>query len=72
MCNARSQRSNIQFSQVPHLATQRVCTRMCNDTRNKIFGFAISHLHSDQNAVDYSQKLKKFIAVSSEVLQTTE
>ena len=43
-----------------------------NDTRNKIFGFAISHLNFDQNAVNYSQKLKKFITVSNEVLQTTE
>ena len=32
-----------------------------NDTRNKIFGFAVSHLNFDQNAVNYSQKLKKFI-----------
>ena len=32
-----------------------------NDTRNKIFGFAVSHLNSDQNAVNYSQKLRKFI-----------
>ena len=75
MCNARSQRLNIQFCQVPYLATQRVCTQMIythNDTRNKIFGFVISHLNFDQNAVNHSQKLKKFITVSSEVLQTTE
>ena len=32
-----------------------------NDTRNKIFGFAVSHLNSDQIAVNYSPKLKKFI-----------
>ena len=31
-----------------------------NDTRDKIFGFC-SHLNSDLNAVNYSQKLKKFI-----------
>ena len=30
-------------------------------TRNKILGFAVSHLNSDLNAVNYSQKLKKFI-----------
>ena len=75
MCNAHSQRSNIQFCQVPYLATQRVCTGMiytCNDTRNKIFSFAISQLNFDQSAVNYSQKLQKFITVSSKVLQTSE
>ena len=43
-----------------------------NDTRSKMFRFAISHLNFDQNAVNYSQELKKFITVSSEVLQTTK
>ena len=59
MCNACSQRLNIQFCQVPYLATQRVCMRMIytrNNTRNKIFGFAISHLNFDQNAINYLQK----------------
>ena len=32
-----------------------------NYKRNKIFGFVVSHLNSDLNAVNYSQKLKKFI-----------
>ena len=32
-----------------------------NDTRKKIFAFAVSHLDSDLNAVNYSKKLKKFI-----------
>ena len=32
-----------------------------NDTRKKIFAFAVSHLNSDLNAMNYSQKLKKFI-----------
>ena len=32
-----------------------------NETRKKIFGFAVSHLNSDLNAVNYSQKLKKFL-----------
>ena len=32
-----------------------------NDTRNKIFGFVVSHLNSNLNAVNYSKKLKKFI-----------
>ena len=41
-----------------------------NDTRNKIFGFAITRLNFDQNAINYSHKLKKFITVSSKVLQT--
>ena len=36
-----------------------ICTR--NDTRKKMFGFAVSHLNSDLNAVNYSKKLKKFI-----------
>ena len=54
MCNARSQCSNIQFCQVPYLEIQR------NDTRNNIFGFAVSHLNSDLNApLDYLQKLKE-------------
>ena len=30
-------------------------------TRNKIFGFAVSYLNSDLNAVNYLQKIKKFI-----------
>ena len=54
----------IQFCQVPYLETQRICTRMIyipNDTCKKIFGFAVSHLNFDLNAVNYSQKLKKFI-----------
>ena len=38
---------------------QMIYTR--NDTRKKIFAFALSHLNSDLNAVNYSQKLKKFI-----------
>ena len=31
-----------------------------NDTRKKIFAFTVSHLNSDLNAVNYSQKLEKF------------
>ena len=32
-----------------------------NDTRKKIFAFAVSHLNSDLNALNCSQKLEKFI-----------
>ena len=32
-----------------------------NDTCKKIFAFTLSHLNSDLNAVNYSQKLEKFI-----------
>ena len=30
-----------------------------NDIRNKIFGYAISHLNFDQNAVNYSEETNK-------------
>ncbi len=32
-----------------------------NDTRNNIFGFAVSYLNSDLKAVNFLQKLKKSI-----------
>ncbi len=32
-----------------------------NDTRNHIFGFAVSYLNFDIDAVNFLQKLKKFI-----------
>ncbi len=32
-----------------------------NDTRNNIFDFSVSYLNSDLNAVNFLQKLKKFI-----------
>ena len=32
-----------------------------NDTHNKIFGFAVSHVNSNLNAINYSQKLKKIM-----------
>ncbi len=63
-CNARSQRLNIQFCQVPYLDTRRVCTRTLytrNGTRNSIFGFSVSYLDSDLNDVNFLQELKKFV-----------
>ena len=58
----RVQRSNIQFCQVPYLETQRVCTQKIYTLSNtcNIFGFVISYLNCDLNAVNYLQKLKKF------------
>ncbi len=63
-CNARSQRLNIQFCQVPYLETKRVCTRVLytrNGTRNSIFGFSVTYLNSDLNAIHFLQELKKFV-----------
>ncbi len=47
-----------------------------NDTRNIIFGFAVSCLNFDLNAVNFLQKLKKYIncieAKFSRLLQEDE
>ncbi len=60
---------------------RRICTRMlytgtCNDTRNIIFGFAVSCLNFDLNTVNFLRKLKKYIecieAKFSRLLQEDE
>ena len=59
----RSQRSNIQFAKY-HIWKHKELVRKWFThvtTRKKIFAFTVNHLNSDLNAVNYSQKLEKFI-----------
>jgi len=62
-CNACAQRLNIHFAKY-HIWKHEEFVRECltrNDTRNIIFGFGVSCLNFDLNAVNFLQKLKKFI-----------
>ncbi len=77
-CNAHAQRLNIHFAKY-HIWKHKEFVRECfirNDTRNIIFGFAPSCLNFDLNAVNFVQKLKKYIkcieAKFSRLLQEDE